>query len=96
MVCFLADALIAGVIYTIERISHLNAKTHRFMVKEKETGKETEMSCYDYYKKKYNIGLELWYLPLLQATKKGTLFPMELAFMQPGQRYPYKLDETQV
>ncbi len=85
----------ADKVYTIKRVSQFNAKTHKFDVFEKETGKKIEMTCYDYYKKKYNVIIDKWQLPLLEATKKGMLFPMEIAHMQPGQKYPFKLSEIQ-
>lgn len=85
----------ADKVYVIKRISQYNAKTHKFEVTEKETGKKIEMTCYDYYKKRYNVVIDKWQLPLLETTK-GMMFPMEISHMQPGQKYPYKLSETQV
>lgn len=91
-----ANVLVADKVYTVKRISPYNAKTHKFDVLEKETGKKINMSCYDYYKKRYNVILEKWQLPLIESMKAGMLFPMEIAHMQPGQKYPFKLSETQV
>ncbi|KAK4692655.1 eukaryotic translation initiation factor 2C, partial [Lecanoromycetidae sp. Uapishka_2] len=81
--------------YTVKRIAAVNAKTHKFDVFEKDTGKTINMSCYDYFKKRYNVILEKWQLPLIETMKAGVLFPMELAHMQSGQKYPFKLNETQ-
>ena len=74
----------------------MNAKTHKFTVRDKETGQEREVTCFDYFKQKYNIHLDFWLLPLLETTKPGVLIPMEVAFMNIGQRYPFKLNERQV
>ncbi len=83
--------------WTIHRISDKNAKTYKFDMKEKATGiVHKDTSIYQYFQKKYNVVLEKWALPLLETPKKGIVFPMELAFMGKGQRYPYKLNETQV
>ncbi|MCJ1277895.1 hypothetical protein MMC21_005709 [Puttea exsequens] len=82
-------------VYTCTRISNFNAKTHKFEVVKKETGEKITMTCYDYYKQKYNVILNKWHMPLIECNKKNMLFPPELAFMQPGQRYPYKLNEVQ-
>ena len=65
-------------------------------MKDRATGVETEMSVFEYFLKKYNVRLEKWQLPLLETTKKDVVFPMELAYMNPGQRYPFKLNEEQV
>lgn len=82
--------------WTIKRISNKNAKTHTFDVRDKDTGKITNMSVFQYYAKKYNVRIDKWQLPLLETQKRDVLFPMELAIMAPAQRYPFKLNETQV
>ena len=83
-------------LWTVKRISHLNAKTHEFDVFDKTTGKTTKMSVFSYYQKKYNVRLDKWQLPLLETQKREVYFPMELAIMAPAQRYPFKLNEKQV
>ena len=82
--------------YTVKRVSHLNAKTHKFSVKNRETGESREVTCAEYFKEKYRVHLEWPELPLLETNKKGVSIPMELAFMCYGQRYPFKLSESQV
>lgn len=45
---------------------------------------------------RYNVILQHPNLPLVEVTsKKRVMYPMELCFMQKGQKYPYKLDEKQ-
>ena len=85
----------AAKVHTILKIGPENAKTHKFKVKERETGKEIETTVFDYFNKKYDTYLYDWYLPLVETTKKGTFFPMEVCYMEDGQRFPYKLNETQ-
>ena len=82
--------------YIVQKISKYNAKTYKFDVKDKNTGETVNMSCFDYFKKKYNVIIDKWQLPLIETTKKGVLFPLELAHMCGGQRYPFKLNEQQV
>ncbi|KAI9798585.1 MAG: hypothetical protein M1833_004722 [Piccolia ochrophora] len=73
-----------------------NAKTYKFDVRDKETGEITkDVSVFDYFLKKYDIWLEHHYLPLVETTKKGTVFPMEIMAIQRDQRYNFKLDEMQ-
>ena len=49
-----------------------------------------------YYQKKYNLHLEFPNMPLVETMKKDVFFPMEVCYLLKGQRYPYKLNETQV
>ena len=77
-------------------ISNKNADNYKFTVTNKETGQGTEMSIAQYFHKKYNVRLNNPKLPLLVTAKKGEVYPMELAFMSSGQRYPFKLTEDQV
>lgn len=60
------------------------------------TGQEREVTCLDYFKQKYGVHLEYWQLPLIETTKKDVLIPFELAYMEIGQRYPFKLNDKQV
>ncbi|KAM5355683.1 hypothetical protein ACJ41O_002329 [Fusarium nematophilum] len=53
-----------------------------------------DVSVFDYFRKKYNITLRFGNLPLIDAGKAGKI-PMELAFIEPMQRYPFKLNPDQ-
>ncbi|KAJ4271702.1 Protein argonaute [Fusarium torreyae] len=53
-----------------------------------------QISVYEYYKTAYNVTLRLSHLPLIDAGKGGKI-PMELAFIEPMQRYPFKLNPDQ-
>ncbi|KAH7273919.1 hypothetical protein MRS44_000638 [Fusarium solani] len=64
------------------------AKTHTFECDGK------EVSVLDYYRKKYNVNLRLANLPLIDAGKGG-MIPVELAIVEPMQRYPFKLNPDQ-
>lgn len=79
-----------------KRIHNKNAKQHKFEVTVKETGKKVTMSVFEYFVKRYNVTLVRWELPLIETNKKDVFYPMEVAIMKSGQRYPYKLNELQV
>jgi eukaryotic translation initiation factor 2C len=72
-----------------------HAKSVKFKKFDAATKKEVEISVYDYFKKKYGAILELWNLPLIVTTRDG-LFPLELCWLVPNQRYVYKCDPNQV
>ena len=90
------DFKLESKIWTVKQISRLNAKEHKFDVKEKATGKVTNMSVHEYFHKKYNVILNKPWLPLVQTQKPNVLFPMEVCVMCDGQRYPFKLNSEQV
>ena len=53
-----------------------------------------DVSVFDYYRIKYGVNLRLANLPLIDAGKGGAI-PMELAFIEPMQRYMFKLNGRQ-
>lgn len=55
-------------------------------------GKETTIM--DYYRKKYSVTLRNSNLPLIDAGKGG-MIPLELAWVEDMQRYPFKLNPDQ-
>lgn len=75
----------------------LTPRTKKFQLKDRTT-KEVikEVTIEQYYLEKYNLRLQEPNLPLVETTKKEVFYPMELCFLTKGQRYPYKLNETQV
>lgn len=88
---------IARKTFKILRVSEKNARQYKFDLKQKETGEILkDISVEEYFQRKYNIVLEWPEFPVLETTKRGTVYPMETAIMLGGQRYPYKLNESQV
>ncbi|KAI9724962.1 MAG: hypothetical protein M1812_000238 [Candelaria pacifica] len=81
--------------WIIDRFLNEGARQHVFKVKNKQTGKDEELTIEGYFKRRYNITLEYPHLPLVQTTKKGVIFPMECCVIAENQRYPFKLDEFQ-
>ncbi|KAH7156838.1 eukaryotic translation initiation factor 2c [Dactylonectria macrodidyma] len=55
---------------------------------------DKEMSVHEYYRSKYKVTLRNANLPLIDAGKAGKI-PMELAFVESMQRYPFKLNPEQ-
>jgi eukaryotic translation initiation factor 2C len=72
-----------------------NAKTFTFNLKDRDTGKEEIISVYAYFKRKYNVDLTHWQLPLIQTERDG-VFPMEACEIIAHQKYQYKLNPEQV
>ena len=54
------------------------------------------MSIFEYFKEKYNCHLQFPTIPIVETTKKGVAFPMEVCYVLHGQRFPFKLNELQV
>ena len=83
-------------VWKIKAIVHLTPRTYKFELKDRATKKVIkEVTVEQYYLEKYNVRLTEPNLPLVETTKKDVFFPMELCFLEKGQRYPYKLNETQ-
>lgn len=81
--------------YTVERFIYKSAKQHKVQVTDP-SGKEVEMTLYDYFTKKYNYRLQFPDLPLCKMTKgKNTVLPMEALKIKENQRYSFKMDERQ-
>ncbi|KAI9883228.1 MAG: hypothetical protein M1823_005004 [Watsoniomyces obsoletus] len=81
--------------YTINEILRQTAEDYEFDVHNKETGEMERTTVANYYQKRYGIQLKRADFPLLQTTKKGVVFPMEVVVIRDMLRYPYKLDEAQ-
>ncbi|KAI5361410.1 Putative PAZ domain, Piwi domain, ribonuclease H-like superfamily, argonaute, linker 1 [Septoria linicola] len=81
--------------YTIERFIFKSAKEHKVQVMDP-SGKEVEMSLYQYFMTRYNITINHPGLPLVKMTKgKNTVLPMEVLKIKENQRYNFKMDERQ-
>ena len=83
-------------LWKIKAIIHETPRTKKFELKDRATKAVIkEVTVEEYYLEKYNVRLVEPNLPLVETTKKGVFFPMELCFLPKGQRYPYKLNENQ-
>jgi eukaryotic translation initiation factor 2C len=85
--------------YTIEGYEDKSARDLVFDIRRRtEDGGDCvfkTMSVAQYYKDTYNIHLKYPGLPLVRTRKKGEFYPMELCFVAPSQRYPFKLNDKQ-
>ena len=75
--------------FRVQKVSEQNAITNVFRVEEPGTGQSFETNVRDYYARKYNVQLKYPELPLL-LTRNG-MFPMELTFSAPNERYKQPL-----
>ena len=73
----------------VQKLSEKNALTTVFRTEEPGTGQSYETNVRDYFARKYNIQLRYPELPLL-VTRNG-MFPMELTFSAPNERYKQPL-----
>ncbi|EAW22039.1 PAZ domain protein [Aspergillus fischeri NRRL 181] len=84
-----------GVDFTVKGLLHANARQYMIKIKDKATGKTEKMSVEAYFKKKYNLTLNYWELPMVEMTKKGVVYLMEVLTIHRLHRYPWKLNEYQ-
>lgn len=83
--------------WKVHKIGVNNANEERLEWKDPKTKKPTGeiVSVAEYFRRKYNKSLQFPQLPLVEMTKKGVKYPMELLHLLPNQRYGAKLDEVQ-
>ena len=82
--------------FTIDSFIPLDAKEYTIEYRDPQSGQVTpQLSIYDYFRRKYNITLTAWRLPVVQMTKKGVVYPMEVLQVVSAQKYNFKLDELQ-
>ncbi|KAJ4516711.1 Protein argonaute [Exophiala dermatitidis] len=88
---------LAGKEWKIYRFDINNCNEETIEWRDPQTKKPTgEMvTIAQYFKRKYNTALQYPKLPLVEMTKKGVKYPMELLHIPNGQRFPAKLDEFQ-
>ena len=86
--------------FVIARVLESDAKTYKFQRFEtdKNTGERVDkgyISVFDYYYQLMGRPLDKPYLPVVEMTRKGNVFPMEFCQINPDQRYAFKLDDVQ-
>ncbi|PWY92461.1 eukaryotic translation initiation factor 2c [Aspergillus heteromorphus CBS 117.55] len=86
---------VMGTIFTVKGLINGNARQYKIDYKDKATGKVTKMSIEEYFRSRYNVHLNDWALPMVEMTKKGVVYPMEVLNIEGMQRYPWKLNEWQ-
>ncbi|OKL60549.1 hypothetical protein UA08_04065 [Talaromyces atroroseus] len=81
--------------FNIHAITTQDAHTKKFKWTDSATGRERDISVFDYFKQKYNKTLFCPQLPVVEMTKKDTFYPMECLHVAGLQRYNHKLSERQ-
>ena len=83
--------------WKIHRLSTNNANEEKIEWRDPQTRQATgeQISITAYFQRRYNIRLQFPRLPLVEMTKKGVHFPMEVLHLLQNQRYAAKLNETQ-
>ncbi|KAJ5386331.1 hypothetical protein N7509_008872 [Penicillium cosmopolitanum] len=79
--------------YTIDHLINGGAKEYMIKIDDQATGKSEKTSIYDYFHKKYNFQMKYGKTALVQMTRAGVIFPLEILFVRHLQRWPHKLDE---
>ncbi|KKK16353.1 hypothetical protein P175DRAFT_0477219 [Aspergillus ochraceoroseus IBT 24754] len=86
---------VLGTNFIIKGLINCNAKNYMLDIKDPATGATQRLSVEGYFKKKYNIVISLWELPMVEMTKKGVVYPMEFLTIHGLHRYLWKLNEYQ-
>ena len=80
--------------YVVDEVISGCANDTFFEQKNPETGATRRINIADYFLKQYNATLKHSWIPLIK-TKRGALYPMEYCVALEGERYPFKVSETQ-
>jgi eukaryotic translation initiation factor 2C len=88
---------VAGKDFTVKGFVNANAREYTIDLKDAATGATKTISILDYFKSRYNVILNYPDLPLVEMTKKGVVYPLEILTLTPNQiqRFPFKLDDLQ-
>lgn len=90
-----AGCPVLGQNFTVKGLVNGNARTFTIDVKDPATGVKKKMSVEAYFKSRYNIRLDYWELPMVEMTKKGVYYPMEVLTIHDLNKYNFKLNEYQ-
>ncbi|KAL4991381.1 Piwi domain-containing protein [Aspergillus falconensis] len=85
----------AGTTFMVKGLLNVNARDYMLEIKNHATGTIQRMSIEAYFRMKYNLQLDHWDLPIVEMTKKGVIYPMELLTIHGLHRYMWKLNEFQ-
>lgn len=81
--------------FSIYRILPMNAHEYTFPYTDPATGRERDISIFEYFKERYNVTLYCPELPVVEMTTPKTIYPMECLHVAGLQRYNHKLNERQ-
>lgn len=86
---------VSGTNFVVKGLVNANARGYLIDIKDRATGKVTPTSVEQYFRQKYNLLLDQWELPMVEMTKKGVVYPMEVLTIHGLHKYPWKLNEYQ-
>lgn len=86
---------VLGTNFMVKGLINGNARQYKIELNDKATGKKETISVETYFKRKYNLVLDYWELPMVEMTKKGVVYPMEVLTIHGLHKYPWKLNESQ-
>ncbi|PLN80024.1 eukaryotic translation initiation factor 2c [Aspergillus taichungensis] len=90
-----AGCPVSGTTFVVKGLLNAHARQYTIDYNNKATGVVEKMTVDAYFKKKYNVILNDWELPMVETTKKGVVYPMEVLTIQGLHKYPWKLNEWQ-
>ncbi|KAL4924314.1 putative eukaryotic translation initiation factor eIF-2C4 [Aspergillus undulatus] len=86
---------VLGKDFIIKGLLNTNAKQYMIDYNNRASGTLQRMSIDAYFKMKYNLSLTYPELPIVEMTKKGVVYPMELLTIHGLHRYMWRLNEFQ-
>src|SRR5699024_7053933 len=82
---------VLGTNFIVKGLINGNARQYTINLTDKATGKKETINIETYFKRKYNLVLDYWELPMVEMTKKGIVYPMEVLAIHGLHKYPWKL-----
>lgn len=86
---------VLGTNFIVKGLINGNARQYTIDLVDKATGKKETINIETYFRRKYNLALDYWELPMVEMTKKGVVYPMEVLTIHGLHKYPWKLNEYQ-
>ena len=86
---------VLGTNFIVKGLINGNARQYTIDLTDKATGKKETINIETYFKRKYNLVLDYWELPMVEMTKKGVVYPMEVLTIHGLHKYPWKFSEHQ-
>ncbi|KAK2754064.1 hypothetical protein FQN54_007233 [Arachnomyces sp. PD_36] len=88
---------VAGKDFVVKGFVNANAREYTIDMTDRATGNTQTITIENYFRTRYNVILNYPELPLVEMTKRGVVYPMEILTLTPDQiqRFPFKLDDLQ-
>ena len=86
---------VANMNFVVKGLVNGNSRGYKIDVRSHTTGATRRISVEQYFKEKYNLIIGNWELPVVEMTKKGVVYPMEVLAIHGLHRYTWKLNDYQ-